>query len=69
LIAEQSPAWLDPRAAAARVCVSEATILRAARSGRLQGFKVGLGRKLWRFKPADVDAWIESSSVPVPVQA
>jgi excisionase family DNA binding protein len=57
------PAWLDVKAAAARVLVSESTILREARRGRLVGYKVG-GRKCWRFRSADVDDWLMQSVTP-----
>ncbi len=59
-----TPAWLDVRGAADRVLVSDATILRAARAGRLIAYKVGAGRKLWRFRPDDVDAWLMASTTP-----
>jgi excisionase family DNA binding protein len=59
--------WLDVRGAAARALVSPATILREARARRLAAYKVGAGRKLWRFRPADVDAWITAATTPVPV--
>jgi excisionase family DNA binding protein len=53
------PVWLDVKGAAARVLVSTGTILRAARSGALTGYKVG-GHRRWRFRTVDVDAWIAS---------
>jgi excisionase family DNA binding protein len=62
----EAPAWLDVRAAAARVLVSESTILREARRGRLIGYRVG-GRKLWRFRPEDVDSWLTTSATPIRV--
>ena len=49
--------WLDVRGAAERTGVSDSTVLREARSGRLRGYRVG-GRKLWRFRREDVDRWI-----------
>jgi len=54
--------WLDVRGAAAKSLTSESTILRAARSGRLVGFKVN-GNRCWRFRASAVDAWIESGSL------
>ncbi len=57
--------WLSPREAATYARVSETSILRAARRGTLRAFKVGGGR-LWRFRPSDVDAWIEAGVQPVP---
>lgn len=58
--------WLNVRGAAARALVSPATILREARAGRLAAYKVGAGKKLWRFRPADVDAWVTAATTPVP---
>jgi excisionase family DNA binding protein len=60
-----NPVWVDVRDAANRARVSAATIMREARSGRLRGYKIG-GRKVWRFRPADIDAWVEGSSTPTP---
>jgi len=60
-------AWLDPRGAAARAVVSVPTVLREARRGRLRGFKIAGGR-IWRFRPSDVDEWIERSATPVPYE-
>ena len=56
--------WLDVRGAAAWALVSEATILREARVGRLRGYKVG-NRKLWRFRRGDVDGWLMRREEPV----
>lgn len=52
--------WLDPDGAASRAVVSVATIRREARAGRLVGYRVG-GRKCWRFRPSDVDRWLEQT--------
>jgi excisionase family DNA binding protein len=60
-------AWRDPAGAAAHANVSTSTILRAARRGSLHGYKVGDGRKLWRFRDEDIDAWIEKRTTPSPV--
>ncbi len=56
--------WLTPPEAAQRAKVSSTTLLRAARRGTLRGYKVADGR-LWRFKPEDVDAWVQRLSHPV----
>ena len=56
--------WLDVRGAAEWALVSEATILREARVGRLRGYKVG-NRKLWRFRREDVDGWLMRREEPV----
>jgi excisionase family DNA binding protein len=58
--------WLDVAGAAARAAVSQQTILRAARRGQITAYKVG---KLWRFRPADVDAFVMRAFTPVFVQA
>lgn len=58
--------WLDVRGAADRVLVSPATIMREARIGRLTAYKVG-GRRCWRFRAGDVDAWLMRSTTPVEV--
>jgi excisionase family DNA binding protein len=58
--------WLDAAGAAARASVSSATILRAARRGHLRGYKLGAGRKIWRFRPADIDDWIMAGATPEP---
>lgn len=63
----ESAIWLDVRGAAARALVSSATILREARARHLAAYKVGAGKKLWRFRPADVDAWVTAATTPVPV--
>ena len=56
--------WLDVPGAAAWALVSQATILREARAGRLRAYKVG-NRKLWRFRREDVDAWLMRRNEPV----
>ncbi len=53
--------WLDVRGAAARSLTSDSTILRAARSGKLIGFKVN-GNRCWRIRASAVDAWIRSGT-------
>jgi excisionase family DNA binding protein len=57
--------WLTVDEACAYAKVSRATLLRAARLGRVQGFKVNSAR-LWRFRASDLDTWIEKSATPVP---
>ena len=56
--------WLNARGAAARALVSQGTILREVRSGRLKGYKVG-GRRTWRFRVDDVDSWLMQHTTPV----
>jgi len=57
-------AWLDVRRAATRALVSPSTILRELRAGRLRGYRVG-GRKCWRVRPEDVDAWLMRTATPI----
>ena len=54
--------WLTLIEAAQYAKVSGVTLRREARAGRLRGYKVG-GRRLWRFKAEDVDAWLQRSEV------
>jgi excisionase family DNA binding protein len=62
-VAEPSPdPWLDVRGAISRSLTSESTVLRAARSGKLQGYRIN-GNRVWRFRASAVDAWIESGTV------
>ena len=61
-MSDQSP-WLTVGGAASRALLSAATILRAARRGELRGYKVS-GRRCWRFRSADVDAWLMTSTTP-----
>ena len=58
-----STPWLDVRGAAAWALVSEGTVVREARAGRLRGYKVG-NRKLWRFRRQDVDGWLMRHETP-----
>jgi excisionase family DNA binding protein len=58
--------WLDVDGAARHSLLSAPTILRAARRGELRAFKVGAGRKLWRFRVEDVNAWLMGTSTPQP---
>jgi excisionase family DNA binding protein len=53
--------WNTVKGAAAIARVSESTILREARAGRLVGYKVG-GRRNWRFRTSAVDAWLEAQT-------
>lgn len=67
-MSQNAPEWLDVKAAAARALVSPATVLRELRKGRLVGYRVG-GRKCWRLRPADVDAWLVAGATPQPQDA
>ena len=49
--------WLTRKEAARHVKVSETTIARETKAGRLKGFRVG-GRRSWRFRLQDVEAWL-----------
>jgi excisionase family DNA binding protein len=50
--------WRTLAEAAEHARSSEATLRREAKRGRLRGYKIG-GRRVWRFKAEDVDAWLE----------
>ena len=57
------PSWMKLREAAGRAQVSEATLRREAKAGRLRATKIG-GRRSWRGRPEWVDAWLEASHQP-----
>ncbi len=59
--------WLTVDEACTYARVSRGTLLRAARLGRLKGYKVN-GARLWRFKSCDIDLWLEQESTPVLVK-
>jgi excisionase family DNA binding protein len=59
--------WLTCRLAAARAAVSEATIKREVRRGRIRHARVG-GRRSLRFRPEWIDQWLEESSSPEEVR-
>ena len=56
--------WLTLRHAAARAAVSEATIKREVRAGRIRFARVG-GRRCLRFRPEWIDTWLEASVMPI----
>jgi excisionase family DNA binding protein len=58
-----STIWLTLRGAAARAAVSEATIKREVRSGRIRCARVG-GRRHLRFRAEWIDAWLDASTTP-----
>jgi excisionase family DNA binding protein len=57
--------WLTSAEAANYARVSINTLRDAAECGDLSGVKVtpGSTRSQWRFRPADVDAWLERGRV------
>lgn len=57
--------WLKIGEAAAYARVSEPTIRRETKAGRLKAYRVG-GKKALRFRVEDVDAWLLSYLVPQP---
>jgi len=61
--ATHSAIWLTLRSAAARAAVSEATIKREVRSGRIRCARVG-GRRHLRFRAEWIDAWLDASVTP-----
>ena len=50
-------AWWTAENTAAYASVAVATVYRAARCGRLRGYKLNRAR-VWRFRLADVDQWL-----------
>ena len=62
-----APTWLTSREAADRARVSRNTILDAAECGDLSGVKIkpGSPQSQWRFRPTDVDAWLERGRVTI----
>lgn len=59
--------WLTSREAAEYARVSLSIISRAANDGRLSGVKLDpeSPKSSWRFRTADVDAWLEQGRVNV----
>ena len=55
-------AWLTLAEAASYAKVSSVTLRREAKAGRLPAYKVG-GRRVWRFRVEDVDAWLQQPEV------
>jgi excisionase family DNA binding protein len=58
LIVSDLREWLTRNEAEQYTRTSAATILRAARSGRLRAFKLN-GARVWRFRLQDLNAWLE----------
>ena len=58
--------WRDVHGAAVQSLASKQTVLRAARSGKLRGYKIN--GKLWRFRAEDIDAWIMRAATPVLIE-
>ena len=57
--------WLKVEEAAAYARVSEPTIRREVKGGRLKAYRVG-GRRALRFRVEDVDAWMSACQTPQP---
>jgi len=57
---------LDLEAAAERLCVSKTTLYRMLDRGEVKGIKVG---RQWRFRPADLDAYLSRGPVAVALAA
>jgi excisionase family DNA binding protein len=60
--------WITLKQGAERAQVSEATLRREAKAGRLQAVRVG-GRRSWRLRPEWIDAWLEAGHHVVGVAA
>ncbi len=58
---ETTTPWLTLGESSAYAKTSAATLRRELRTGRLKGHKIG-GRRVWRLRAADVDAWLEGGS-------
>jgi len=56
---ERLPELLDVKQVAAYLKLHEVTVLSFARQGKLPGFKVG---REWRFRAADIRAWLEAKA-------
>jgi hypothetical protein len=54
--------WLDCAGAAKHSLTSISTVLRAARSGKLVGYKINSNR-VYRFRTSAVDLWLMSGSL------
>ena len=68
---ERLEALLTPADVAERCQVSQKTVLRAIRAGRLRAYRLG-ARGAYRLRAADVEAWLAESAVqavvvPLPV--
>jgi len=66
---EQTPGQdelLDLEAAADRLCVSKTTLYRMLDRGEVKGIKVG---RQWRFRPADLDAYLSRGPVATALAA
>lgn len=57
--------WLKIEEAAAYARVSQPTIRREVKGGRLKAYRVG-GKRALRFRVEDVDAWLLTYLVPQP---
>jgi excisionase family DNA binding protein len=55
--ADPSSPWLSTAQAAQYLQASEATVMRAARRGKLRAYK--LGARCWRFTREDLDAFLK----------
>jgi excisionase family DNA binding protein len=54
-----SSPWRTLEQAGKYTQTSTATLRREAKAGRLRGYRVG-GRRCWRFKIEDLDAWLQN---------
>jgi excisionase family DNA binding protein len=59
VVSEFITRWITLHEAAGYAGVSEATLRREAKAGHLRGYKIG-GRRVWRFKVTDIDAYFET---------
>jgi excisionase family DNA binding protein len=54
--------WLTLAEAALYTKLAPISLLRAVKAGQLRAIKVS-GKKLWRFKTTDLDAWLEAHTL------
>jgi len=59
---KENTSWMTPGEAAARLQITEGTIRRWLRDGKMRGSQLG---RVWRIGDADLSAFMESS-VPAP---
>jgi excisionase family DNA binding protein len=58
--------YLSLKVAAASVGCSTVTLAREIRAGRLRAYRLA-GRRVWRLRVADIDAWMAGDKAEEPV--
>jgi|CXWL01.1.fsa_nt_gi excisionase family DNA binding protein len=62
------PKWITVKQAAVHAAVSQPTLRREVKAGRLTAYRVG-GRRALRFTVADIDLWYEATNADRTPQA